>query len=94
MTNFFGFYRNDANEVDGWYSDAFVTQHDLLRDLAIYLSSQETIEKRERVILDLTGNRLPEWWTEEKQPQLSARLVSISTGPLSLSLIIGILYFI
>ncbi|KAL6312763.1 hypothetical protein AAG906_020559 [Vitis piasezkii] len=73
--------RNDANEIDWCYNDAFVMQHDLLRDLAIYQSEQEPIEKRKRLIVDLTGNRLPEWWTKEKQPRSSARLVSISTGP-------------
>ncbi|XP_034691466.1 probable disease resistance protein At5g66900 isoform X2 [Vitis riparia] len=72
--------RNDANEIDWCYNDAFVMQHDLLRDLAIYQSNQEPIEKRKRLIVDLTGNRLPEWWTKEMQPRLSARLVSISTG--------------
>eukprot|EP00261_Vitis_vinifera_P021431 XP_010652665.1 PREDICTED: probable disease resistance protein At5g66900 isoform X2 [Vitis vinifera] len=72
--------RNDANEIDWCYNDAFVMQHDLLRDLAIYQSEQEPIEKRKRLIVDLTGNRLPEWWTKEKQPRSSARLVSISTG--------------
>ncbi|KAJ9669983.1 hypothetical protein PVL29_026511 [Vitis rotundifolia] len=81
--------RNDGNEIDWCYNDAFVMQHDLLRDLAIYQSNQEPIEKRKRLIVDLTGNRLPEWWTKEKQPQLSARLVSISTGPPSLSLSIS-----
>nr|AJT49599.1 R8H-1 protein [Vitis pseudoreticulata] len=71
--------RNDGNEIDWCYNDAFVMQHDLLRDLAIYQSNQEPIEKRKRLVVDLTGNRLPEWWTKENQPQLSARLVSIST---------------
>ncbi|KAJ9669980.1 hypothetical protein PVL29_026510 [Vitis rotundifolia] len=86
--------RNDANEIDECYNDAFVIQHDLLRDLAIYQSNQEPIEKRKRLIVDLTGNRLPEWWTKEKQPQLSARLVSISTGPLSLSLSLSLFLFL
>ncbi|KAJ9669992.1 hypothetical protein PVL29_026515 [Vitis rotundifolia] len=72
--------RNDASEIDGWYSDAIVMQHDLLRDLAIYQSNQEPIEERKRLFVDLTGSKLPEWWTEEEQPQSSARLVSISTG--------------
>ena len=81
LTNFCRSSRNDANEIDRCYNDAFVMQHDLLRDLAIYQSNQEPIEKRKRLIVDLTGNRLPEWWTKEKQPRSSARLVSISTGP-------------
>ena len=89
LTNVCGLSRNDANEIGWCYKDAFVMQHDLLRDLAIYQSNQEPIEKRKRLIVDLTGNRLPEWWTKENQPQLSARLVSISTGPPSLSLSIS-----
>ena len=89
LTNFCRSSRNDANEIDWCYNDAFVMQHDLLRDLAIYQSEQEPIEKRKRLIVDLTGNRLPEWWTKEKQPRSSARLVSISTGPPSLSLSIS-----
>ncbi|XP_059594418.1 probable disease resistance protein At5g66900 isoform X1 [Vitis vinifera] len=70
--------RNDASEIDGWYSDAIVMQHDDLRDLAIYQSKQELIKERKRLFVDFS--KLPEWWTEEEQPQSSARLVSISTG--------------
>ncbi|RVX16257.1 putative disease resistance protein [Vitis vinifera] len=69
----------DATEVDGYYDEAFVLQHDLLRDLAMHESSQEPMEQRKRLILDLSGNKLPEWWTEEKQPCFKARLMSIST---------------
>ena len=61
-------------------------QHDLLRDLAIYESKQELIKERKRLFVDFTCSKLPEWWTEEEQPRSSARLVSISTGPLSPSL--------
>nr|ACD76093.1 VRP1-1 [Vitis hybrid cultivar] len=71
--------RKDATEVDGYYDEAFVLQHDLLRDLAMHESSQEPMEQRKRLILDLSGNKLPEWWTEEKQPCFKARLMSIST---------------
>ncbi|RVW57586.1 putative disease resistance protein [Vitis vinifera] len=71
--------RNDASEIDGWYSDAIVMQHDFLRDLAIYQSEQELIKERKRLFVDFS--KLPEWWwTEEEQPRSSARLVSISTG--------------
>ncbi|KAL6332596.1 hypothetical protein AAG906_009019 [Vitis piasezkii] len=71
--------RKGAAEVEGCYDDAFVLQHDLLRELAIRQSSQEPMEERKRLILDLSGNRLPDWWTEEKQPCIKARLLSIST---------------
>ncbi|KAJ9691626.1 hypothetical protein PVL29_013733 [Vitis rotundifolia] len=71
--------RKAATEVEGCYDDAFVLQHDLLRELAIRQSSQEPMEERKRLILDLSGNKLPDWWTEEKQPCIKARLLSIST---------------
>ncbi|XP_056164599.1 probable disease resistance protein At5g66900 isoform X2 [Syzygium oleosum] len=70
-------YRNLADlEVT---SSHYAMQHDLLRELAIIECNQGEVEKRERLILDLTGNNFPDWWSEQKQPTLSARLVSIST---------------
>ncbi|KAJ9691632.1 hypothetical protein PVL29_013738 [Vitis rotundifolia] len=71
--------REGATEVEGCYDDAFVLQHDLLRELAIRQSSQEPMEERKRLILDLSGDKLPDWWTEETQPCIKARLLSIST---------------
>ncbi|XWS45316.1 hypothetical protein CRYUN_Cryun15aG0125900 [Craigia yunnanensis] len=38
--------RKDASEADGYYNDHFVMQHDLLRELAIYQSSLDPVEKR------------------------------------------------
>ncbi|KAK2983304.1 hypothetical protein RJ640_011627 [Escallonia rubra] len=53
--------------------------HDLLRELAIYLSNQEPIELRKRVILEITDNKLPKLWVEKEQEPINARLLSIST---------------
>ncbi|KAK2983306.1 hypothetical protein RJ640_011629, partial [Escallonia rubra] len=53
--------------------------HDLLRELAIYLSNREPVELRKRVILEITGNKLPKWWAEKLQEPINARLLSIST---------------
>ncbi|XP_039157481.1 probable disease resistance protein At5g66900 [Eucalyptus grandis] len=70
----------DSNEDDDkCYSSYYAMQHDLLRELAILECDQGEVEKRERLILDLTGNSFPNWWSEQKQPTLNARLVSIST---------------
>ncbi|GMY10724.1 probable disease resistance protein At5g66900 [Fagus crenata] len=69
----------EASEVDNYYNEDFVTQHDLLRDLAIHLSSQEPIGQRQRLFVDINGNNLPEWWTKQKQQLINARLLSIST---------------
>nr|XP_011464497.1 PREDICTED: probable disease resistance protein At5g66900 isoform X3 [Fragaria vesca subsp. vesca] len=71
--------RKDPREVDGYYTEHFVTLHDILRELAIYLSSVESIEQRKRLIIDMSGDHFPEWWTEQKCQPINAHLLSIST---------------
>ncbi|XVF17742.1 hypothetical protein REPUB_Repub10bG0149800 [Reevesia pubescens] len=71
--------RKDAIEADGYYNDHFVMQHDLLRELAIYQSSLDPVEKRKRLIVEVNSNKFPNWWLEEKLQSLGARLLSIST---------------
>ncbi|XP_057975719.1 probable disease resistance protein At5g66900 [Malania oleifera] len=67
----------DVTEIDGYYNELFVVQHDLLRELAIYRSSQQSIEQRERIFTK--GNKFPECWKENGKQPLSARLLSIYT---------------
>ncbi|XP_075655805.1 putative disease resistance protein At5g66900 [Castanea sativa] len=74
--------RKDASEVKSYYNEDFVTQHDILRELAIHQSSQESIGQRSRLIINISGNNLPKWWTEQKQQLINARLLSISTDEL------------
>ncbi|XP_024183249.1 probable disease resistance protein At5g66900 [Rosa chinensis] len=71
--------RKDPREVDGYYSEHFVTLHDIIRELAIYQSSVESIEQRKRLIIDMSGDNFPEWWTEQKCQPINAHLLSIST---------------
>ncbi|KAK3007838.1 hypothetical protein RJ639_014340 [Escallonia herrerae] len=71
--------RNDPSEANGYCEGHFVTQHGILRELAIYKSSQGPIEKRKRLIMDLSGIELPTWWIEQVQQPTNARIVSIST---------------
>ncbi|XP_030472242.1 probable disease resistance protein At5g66900 [Syzygium oleosum] len=72
--------RDSSEDEDKCYSSHYAMQHDLLRELAIVECNQQgEVEKRERLILDLTGNNFPDWWSEQKQLTLGARLVSIST---------------
>ncbi|XAR57823.1 hypothetical protein NMG60_11026099 [Bertholletia excelsa] len=68
-----------VTQLDGCYTGDFVTQHDLLRDLAIHQSGQKPIQNRERLIIEIRGNDLPSWWTEQMEHPIHARLVSIST---------------
>ncbi|RVX23780.1 hypothetical protein VitviT2T_010607 [Vitis vinifera] len=74
--------RKDESDVNGCYNDTYVMLHDLLRELAIYQSSQEPIEQRKRLIVDLSGDKVPNWWTQDNQQPFGARLLSISTDEL------------
>ncbi|KAK9948817.1 hypothetical protein M0R45_004379 [Rubus argutus] len=71
--------RKDQMQGDGYYSEHFVTQHDLLRELAIYETRQEDQGQRKRLIINITGNDFPKWWREQKYQCMKARLLSIST---------------
>lgn len=70
--------RNER-EADGYYTEHFVTQHDMLRELAIHQASQDPIGQRKRLIIDIRGDNLPNWLTEAKHQPMQARLLSIST---------------
>ncbi|KAG2724543.1 hypothetical protein I3760_01G022800 [Carya illinoinensis] len=71
--------RKDASDFANYYGEDYVTQHDLLRELAIHQSSQGLIEQRKRLNINIGENILPKWWTDQKQQSLSANLLSIST---------------
>ncbi|KAK0605956.1 hypothetical protein LWI29_032592 [Acer saccharum] len=64
---------------DGCYNDDFIMQHDLLRDLIIHQSMSKPVERMKRLIIDISGNKFPKWWSEQKQNPIHARLLSIST---------------
>ncbi|XP_059623787.1 probable disease resistance protein At5g66900 isoform X3 [Cornus florida] len=73
-------FRHSAFPQGGSMSvpEDLVHKHDLLRELAIHLSSREPIEQRQRLIMDIRGYDFPEWFVEPIQP-FHARLLSIST---------------
>ncbi|XP_062002458.1 probable disease resistance protein At5g66900 isoform X2 [Rosa rugosa] len=70
--------RNDK-DGDGYYTEHFFTQHDMLRELAILQISREPLQQRTRLVIDISGDNFPMWWKEQKYQSLIARLVSIST---------------
>ncbi|KAK0604629.1 hypothetical protein LWI29_017639 [Acer saccharum] len=70
--------RKNASD-DGYYNDHFVMQHDLLRKLIIYQSMSGPLERTKRLIIDISGNKFPKWWSEKKTNPIHARLLSIST---------------
>ncbi|XP_057416188.1 probable disease resistance protein At5g66900 [Lotus japonicus] len=61
------------------YNYHYVTQHGLLRDLAILQTSEETEDKRDRLIIEINRNNLPAWWSLENEYPIAARILSIST---------------
>ncbi|KAI5319374.1 hypothetical protein L3X38_039082 [Prunus dulcis] len=70
--------RKEKMGSDGYYSEHFVTQHDMLRDLAVIHTKNVTIQHRERLIVDIRGGNLPSWLTEQKYQPVNARLISIT----------------
>ncbi|KAG2316968.1 hypothetical protein Bca52824_020090 [Brassica carinata] len=67
-----------GNELeDGFYNELLVTQHDVLRELAIHQSESEAILERKRLNLVIRGDNYPEW-----EPSINARFLSISTDDL------------
>ncbi|XP_021809439.1 probable disease resistance protein At5g66900 [Prunus avium] len=78
--------RNGKMEMDGYYSEHFVTQHDMLRNLAIHQTGQDEIGQEKRLIIEIygdSGDNLPNGWTEQKNKPKKTRLLSISTDGLS-----------
>ncbi|MFS7891077.1 putative powdery mildew resistance protein, RPW8 [Helianthus anomalus] len=71
--------RKDASELEGYCNEHYITQHDLLRELAIHLSSQDPIAQRKRLFIEIHGNDLPAMWSDETQQAIDARFLSIST---------------
>lgn len=65
------------------YSSCFeisVTQHDVLRDLALNLSNRETINERRRLVMPKRENGVPKEWFRNKDQPFQAQIVSIHTG--------------
>lgn len=77
------FFRSDVSEYDGFYNDLYVRQHDLLRELAIHQNSQDPMQERKRLNINVRGNVFPRWLTAKDEQTFSARLLSITTGLLT-----------
>ncbi|CAN7079832.1 unnamed protein product [Brassica oleracea var. botrytis] len=65
----------------GFYNEFLVTQHSILRELAISQSKSEEHHERERLNLEIREDTFPDWCLDLMQP-ISARLLSISTDDL------------
>ncbi|KAL6224746.1 hypothetical protein ACLB2K_003601 [Fragaria x ananassa] len=68
--------RKEKMVADGYYSEHFVSQHDVLRNLAIFQAKLDPNKKR--LILDKYGSKVPKKLTEQKH-QFQTRILSISS---------------
>ncbi|VVB05429.1 unnamed protein product [Arabis nemorensis] len=65
------------------YYDIFVTQHDVLRDLALHLSNRGKVNRRERLFMPKRETVLPREWERNNDEPYNARVVSIHTEEMS-----------
>ncbi|KAG7601180.1 NB-ARC [Arabidopsis thaliana x Arabidopsis arenosa] len=65
------------------YYDIFVTQHDVLRDVALRLSNHGKVNNRERLLMPKRESMLPREWERNNDEPYKARVVSIHTGEMT-----------
>jgi len=75
-------FKDDSSARVNHCDQQFVTQHDLLIELAIHLNSKLPLQQRDRLIINAKG---VESFTsiEQVQQPMHARILSISTGFIS-----------
>lgn len=73
-----------AGDLYTGYHEIFVTQHDVLRDLAIYLSNHGNINERKRLLMCKRDKALPKEWERHADSPFNARIVSVYTGTTSI----------
>ncbi|KFK23237.1 hypothetical protein AALP_AAs45051U000100, partial [Arabis alpina] len=65
------------------YYDIFVTQHNILRDLALHLSNRGKVHRRERLFMPKKELVPPREWERYSDEPYNARVVSIHTEEMS-----------
>ncbi|KAL6012560.1 DNA-binding transcription factor adr1 [Asimina triloba] len=69
-----------AGDIYSSFSELSVTQHDVLRDLALHISGSESLNRRRRLIMAKREAGLPKDWLRNKDQPFDAQIVSIHTG--------------
>ncbi|XP_047046333.1 putative disease resistance protein At5g47280 [Lolium rigidum] len=72
--------QNKAGDLYSNYHDYSVTQHDVLRDLALHMSGRDSLNKRGRLVMPRREESLPRDWQRNKDTPFEAQIVSIHTG--------------
>ncbi|KAH9319729.1 hypothetical protein KI387_021498 [Taxus chinensis] len=61
-------------------SELYFSQHDVMRDLALYMGCQDSIVHRKRLFMPMKEHILPGEWELLSDTQFNAQIVSIHTG--------------
>ncbi|XVF65702.1 hypothetical protein PTKIN_Ptkin09bG0270500 [Pterospermum kingtungense] len=69
-----------TGDAYGSYYEIFVTQHDVLRDLALYLSNREDMNERKRLLMPRREAEVPSDWKRNNGQPFKAQIVSLHTG--------------
>ncbi|GJY89731.1 probable disease resistance protein [Tanacetum coccineum] len=69
-----------AGDMYGSYNEISVSQHDVLRDLAIHMSHSGGLNQRKRLVMARREDGLPREWERNADQPFLARIVSIHTG--------------
>ncbi|XP_039069945.1 probable disease resistance protein At4g33300 [Hibiscus syriacus] len=72
----------DARVGDAYSSfyEICVTQHDVLRDLALHLSNRGDVNERKRLLMPRRDTELPREWERNTDQPFNAQIVSVHTG--------------
>ncbi|KAK8580956.1 hypothetical protein V6N13_144012 [Hibiscus sabdariffa] len=72
----------DARVGDAYSSfyEICVTQHDVLRDLALHLSNRGDVNERKRLLMPRRDIELPREWERNTDQPFNAQIVSVHTG--------------
>ncbi|KAH7567361.1 hypothetical protein ACOSP7_010789 [Xanthoceras sorbifolium] len=69
-----------AGDMYSSYFEISVTQHDVLRDLALHLSNRGNINVRKRLLMPKMDTELPKEWERNVDQPFHAQIVSIHIG--------------
>ncbi|KAK8643066.1 hypothetical protein V6N13_012382 [Hibiscus sabdariffa] len=72
----------DARSGDAYssYYEIYVTQHDVLRDLALHLNNRADVNERKRLLMPRRDTELPRDWVRNIDRPFNAQIVSVHTG--------------
>lgn len=69
-----------SGDKDFSYYDISVSQHDVLRDLALHLSRRDSAADRTRLFMAKRESGAPKEWEKNSHRPFNARIVSVHTG--------------